>query len=91
MIQSVDFSQIMDADEVMANWEMLNNAESENIEELRSSNELNEIADFIEAKDLDFECEDLINRIRDTADFNPLSETAIDLKFEAIKALKELR
>jgi hypothetical protein len=31
MMQSVDFSQIMDADEVMANWEMLNNAESENI------------------------------------------------------------
>jgi hypothetical protein len=86
-----DFSRIHEATEIVENWQMLENAETENIDELRAANELNEMADLVEVKDLECEFDELIENLRDTADLNPLSETAFDLKVKAMKVLQELR
>lgn len=48
----------------------------------RETAELRQLADDIEAID-----EELAERLRETADHNPLSETAVDLKLEAYDLL----
>lgn len=78
-----DFSQIFNDAEIEEREQIL--------AEDAAANELNEIADMVEAKDLDFEFDELVENLRFTADQNPVSETAVDLKFAGIKALQELR
>lgn len=87
MIQSIDFSNIMDADEIVANWEMFNMTQAETSAEV----ELDAMADLVEAKDFNCEYDEIVENLRDTAEFNPISETAFDLKVKAMRILQELR
>ena len=80
---TVDFSQIFNDAEI---------EERESImAEINSAQELDAMADMIEAKDIETEHEEFIENLRYTAEFSPISETAVDLRFKAIGILQELR
>lgn len=60
----------------------------ENETAINLASELHEMADYLEVQDLVGEFEELISLARETADHNPLSETAINVTNELMVALK---
>jgi hypothetical protein len=81
-----EFGRPETAMETIENWEMLEAYEAENIASL----ELENMADLLEAKDVDNEYDELVELARLTADMNPISESAEIIKGQMMIALDEV-
>lgn len=58
---------------------------------MNSQETLIAMAEMISAKDVDNEFDELVENALYTAEMNPISETAEDLKSEMMQVLKDLR
>jgi hypothetical protein len=83
LIMTIDFSQINNSAEIEEREAIL--------AEQNASEELSQMAEMLEVKDVDGEFEELVELSLMTAANNPLSETAIDCKEQLMVALKEVR
>jgi hypothetical protein len=59
--------------------------------EANATEELNDMADMLEAKDIEQEHSELITLARHASRTNPISEAAYDIKENLMTALKEAR
>ena len=77
-----DFSQVHNSEEVEELNSLLN--------ECVASDTLHDLADEVESKDRLGVYEDLVEMARETADHNPNSETAHDVRLDLVKALNSI-
>lgn len=63
---------------------------SQILSEACEAEELLQMAEMVEVHDLDFVFGELVELARLTADKNPVSETAVEVKAEMMKALYEI-